>query len=105
MILKWKRQNFGFQVEIDLPNSDLLNFCFKDSNDNWDNNDGKNYVFSIEQNSVSLVPTNIDELSLMSARRLRKSYILSKKLRLAIYKIITYLPKIISGNYKRKIVN
>ena len=36
-------------------------------------------------------------------RRLRKSYIWSKKVRLAIYKVITYLPKLISGNYKRKV--
>ena len=45
------------------------------------------------------------ELALIIAptRKLRKSYIWSKKIKLAIYKIITYLPKLISGNYKRKI--
>ena len=34
---------------------------------------------------------------------LRKSYIWSKKIKLAVYKIIKYIPKIISGNYKRKV--
>lgn len=37
------------------------------------------------------------------ARKLRKSYLWSKKIRLAVYKIITYLPKLISGNYKKKV--
>lgn len=101
--IEMEKTELGFQAEINLTDADSFNFCFKDSNNNWDNNDGKNYVFSIEQNSVALVATNSDELSLMPSRRLRKSYMFSKKVRLAIYKIITYLPKIISGNYKRKI--
>ncbi len=37
------------------------------------------------------------------ARKLRKSYLWSKKIRLAVYKIITYLPKLTSGNYKKKV--
>ena len=34
---------------------------------------------------------------------LRKSYIWSKKVKLAVYKLIKYVPKIISGNFKRKV--
>ena len=34
---------------------------------------------------------------------LRKTYMWSKKVKLAIYKLIKYVPKIISGNYKRKV--
>jgi hypothetical protein len=34
---------------------------------------------------------------------LRKTYIWSKKVKLAVYKIIKFFPKIISGNYKRKV--
>ena len=46
-----------------------------------------------------------EPVALGSARKLRRSYLWSKKVRLAVYKLITYLPKIISGNYKRKINN
>ncbi len=35
-------------------------------------------------------------------RRLRKTYLWSKKIKLAVYKIIRYFPRIISGNYKKK---
>lgn len=101
--IEMEKTELGFQAEIELASFDTLNFCFKDGNNNWDNNDGNNYVFPIEKTITSLVATSDSESSLLPTRRLRKSYIWSKKVRLAVYKIITYLPKIISGNYKRKV--
>ena len=100
---KMEKTELGFQAEIELPEDETFNFCFKDNNDNWDNNDNNNYIFPIEKVENSLVVTRQDEFNLVPTRRLRRSYIWNKKIRLAIYKIITYLPKLISGNYKRKI--
>jgi len=97
-----EKTELGFQVEIDLPENDSFNFCFRNGDDQWDNNDGQNYIFPIENVPTELVVKE-EFLSLSSTRRLRKSYIWSKKIRLAIYKIITYVPKIISGNYKRRL--
>lgn len=102
--IEMEKTELGFQAEVELVSFDTFNFCFKDGNNKWDNNNGKNYVFPIEKNIMALVETKQDGLSLLPARRLRRSYIWSKKLRLAVYKIITYLPKIISGNYKRKVI-
>ena len=101
--IEMEKTELGFQAEIKLESFDTFNFCFKDENNCWDNNNGNNYIFPIEKNVMSLVATEQDELSMITPRRLRKSYIWSKKVRLAIYKIITYIPKIISGNYKRKV--
>lgn len=101
--IKMEKTELGFQAEVVLSSLDTFNFCFRDDNGNWDNNNGQNYIFPIEKNIMSLVATEDVDSSLLPARRLRKSYIWSKKVRLAVYKIITYLPKIISGNYKRKI--
>ena len=101
--IEMEKTELGFQAEINLVSFDTINFCFKDSYNNWDNNDGQNYIFPIEKNVVALVSTEDTSINLLPTRRLKKSYILSKKIRLAIYKIITYLPKIISGNYKRKV--
>lgn len=98
-----KKTELGFQAEIDLPSEDSFNFCFKDGINTWDNNDGNNYIFPIEKISNSLVIKEDNNTSLTPTRKLRKTYIISKKLRLAVYKIITYLPKLISGNYKRKL--
>lgn len=101
--IKMEKTELGFQAEIELISSESFNFCFKDSNNNWDNNNNCNYVFPIEKAVVALVPQENDEFGLLPVKRLRKSYIWSKKVRLAVYKLITYLPKIISGNYKRKV--
>jgi len=102
--IEMKKTELGFQAEIDLGSYDSFNFCFKNNEDKWDNNDTTNYIFPIEKVQTDLIVKDI-ELSIDTPRKLRKSYILSKKVRLAVYKIITYLPKIISGNYKRKVNN
>ena len=103
--VQMEKTDLGFQAEIELISSDSLNLCFRNSENVWDNNNGQNYVFNLEKvEEVSLVPQEVVS-SLDMPRRLRRSYLWSKKIRLAIYKIIHYFPKIISGNYKRKAVN
>lgn len=99
---KMERTELGFQTEITLLENDSLCFCLKNEKDEWDNNDGQNYIFPIEHIETALVIQEEDSFKLASPRKLRRSYIISKKIRLAIYKIITYLPRIVSGNYKRK---
>lgn len=98
---KMEKTDLGFQTEIELPEYDTFNFCFRDANNNWDNNNTQNYVFDIEKNETALAIR--EELAVDTRQHLRKSYIWSKKIRLAIYKLLIYVPKIISGNYKRKI--
>lgn len=100
-----EKTDLGFQAEIELFEGDTFNFCFKDQNGNWDNNEGQNYTFPIEKVQTELLVLEDEPASLTSVRKLRKTYLWSKKVRLAVYKLITYLPKIISGNYKRKINN
>ena len=94
------KTELGFQVELELNNSDKLNVCFRNSINEWDNNEGQNYSFKVEEAPVSLAV--VENNSLETPRRLRKSYLWSKKIKLAVYKIIKYLPKIITGNYKKK---
>lgn len=99
--LKMEKTELGFQAEIPLTNADTFNFCFKDSEGNWDNNDNANYVFPLEAMQNALMVTKQSEYAL--THRLRKTYMWSKKIKLAVYKIIRYVPKLISGNYKRKV--
>lgn len=101
--VKMEKTELGFQAEIELLEADTFNFCFKDSNNNWDNNVNQNYIFPIEKQPLSLMVQEDNGENMLPTRKLRRSYIWSKKIRLAIYKVITYLPKIISGNYKRKV--
>lgn len=100
---KMEKTEIGFQTEIALANADTFNFCFRNGNNEWDNNNCQNYIFPLEKVETDLVVVSQEPASLSTTRRLKKSYIWSKKIRIAVYKIITYLPKIISGNYKRKL--
>ena len=101
--VKMEKTELGFQAEISLLEGVSFNFCFKNENNVWDNNNGQNYIFKLEKLPTELLVLDDEPVSLGSARKLRRSYLWSKKIRLAVYKIITYLPKIISGNYKRKL--
>lgn len=98
--IKMEKTDLGFQAEIDLPESNTFNFCFKNNLGVWDNNNGQNYVFELEAIPTDLVKI---ENGIAEPNKLRKTYLWSKKIRLAIYKVITILPKLISGNYKRKV--
>ena len=97
-----EKTELGFQAEVELLDADTFNFCFRNENDEWDNNNLENYVFPLEDQNLDLVVTNIDS-SLDRPNRLRRSYLWSKKIRLAVYKLLTYVPKLISGNYKKKV--
>lgn len=103
--IKMNNTELGFQAEIVIGEEVILNLCFKNENDEWDNNNGHNYSFPIEKVTQELIVLNDEVNSISEVRSLRKSYIWTKKIKVAIYKIITYLPKIISGNYKKKINN
>lgn len=37
----------GFEAAFQVQGNNQLNFCFKDSMNNWDNNNGKNWSYTI----------------------------------------------------------
>lgn len=93
------KTDLGFQIEVNLIDRETFNFCIKNEKDEWDNNDGNNYIFTIEHPETSLILVE----DLKPSRRLRRSYIWSKKLKIAIYKILISIPKLITGNYRKKL--
>ena len=46
--IKMEKTENGFTAELDMLGYDLFNCCFKNGNNEWDNNYGGNYVFEIE---------------------------------------------------------
>ena len=40
-----EKTDLGYQAEIFLPEFNELNFCFRNSKNEWDNNQNKNYSF------------------------------------------------------------
>ena len=41
-----EKTELGYQAEINLLEGDTFNFCFKNNNNEWDNNNGQNGFFS-----------------------------------------------------------
>ena len=103
--VEMEKTELGFQTEINLLEGETFNLCFKNELDEWDNNNGINYVFQLEKLPQELIVLDDEPKFISTAKPLRKSYLWSKKIKLAIYKLITYLPKIISGNYTKKAKN
>lgn len=105
-----EKTELGFQCEIDVLESETLNLCFRNGNEQWDNNEGENYIFPVEKAEDTVDEINeevgltyVGENEMQLHKGLRKTYIWSKKIRIAVYKIIKFFPKIVSGNYRRKV--
>lgn len=100
--IKMDKTELGFQTEITLLESSTFNFCFRNEKNEWDNNNSQNYVFELEAPCLDLIVSD-NAYGIARPNKLRKTYLWSKKIRIAIYKIMRYIPKLISGNYRRKI--
>ena len=96
------KTELGYQIEIEIGEVETFNFCFCNEKNEWDNNQNKNYSFPIEKIELSLIPKD-SNTQLSSHKKLRKSYIWSKKIKLAVYKIIKFFPRVVSGNYKKRV--
>lgn len=89
-----------YETEITIaPSFDSINFCFRDDSNNWDNNEAKNYTAEITKEEVTI--TKVESVAL-EVPRLKRSYLIAKKLKIAFYKIITFIPKAFKGEWKRK---
>ena len=88
-----------YEAEITLISSDSLNFCFRDDKNNWDNNEAKNYTSEISKEDVTVSKV---ETTSLEVPKLKKSYLIAKKLKITFYKIITYLPRMFNGSWKKR---
>ena len=88
-----------FEAEISCTTCDNLNFCFRDGNNHWDNNEAQNYSVPVSKEEITIAKV---EPTSMEVPRLKKSYILAKKVRIAFYKVVTFIPKMIQGTWKKK---
>lgn len=94
-----KTEDNTFEAEINMQQNDSINFCFRDNNNNWDNNDTQNYSFPITKEEVTV--TKVETVAL-EVPKLKKSYILAKKIKITFYKIITFIPKVFTGDWRKK---
>ena len=97
--IKLAKVDDHFETEITLTSCEDINFCFRDENNNWDNNDTQNYSAPISKEEVTIVKL---ENTAIEVPRLKKSYLIAKKIKLAFYKTITFLSRTFTGEWKKK---
>lgn len=56
--VEMKKTDLGYQTELCLGSDETINFCFKNQNNEWDNNSGNNYVFNIEKGAATGLGTS-----------------------------------------------
>lgn len=88
-----------YEADITLSCADSINFCFRDDKNNWDNNETKNYTSEIEKEEITVAKVETTDIDVP---RLKKSYLIAKKLKITFYKIITYIPRVFGGEWKKK---
>lgn len=132
--IKMTKTNEGFVAEVPLAKSDSINFCFRDTNNNWDNNECKNYSYAVSKpkmikatadttfsssltnkieaklnevsNKISTSTSTVpDELSLVPSKNITEAYIQRKKNKLMFYRLFNFIPRELTGNGKKNKVN
>lgn len=99
--IKFEKYQDCYKAQITLTDIGDINFCFRDSEGHWDNNEGANYTATI--NKIENTLTKIDNVS-VEVPRLKKSYLIMKKIKISFYKAITFLSKAFTGNLKKETV-
>ena len=97
--IKLTKVDDHFETEINFTSCEDINFCFRDENNNWDNNNTKNYSAPVAKEEVTVV--KLDNTAI-EVPRLKKSYLIAKKIILAFYKTITFLSRAFTGEWKKK---
>lgn len=95
--VKMIKTSLGFETEINIPSCSTFNFCLKDENNNWDNNNSENYIFNVSPKPIQ--EATIEEPHYLEVIEKTK---LTQKIKEFFQRIINYVPKIVSGTWKRK---
>ena len=96
--VKFEKHQDCYKAYITLTDIGDINFCFRDSEGHWDNNEGVNYTATISKIENTL--TKVDNVA-VEVPRLKKSYLIMKKIKISFYKAITFLSKAFTGNLKK----
>ena len=96
--IKLEKYQDCYKANITLTDIGDINFCFRDSNNNWDNNEGENYSATISKIENTL--TRVDTVAI-EVPKLKKSYLMMKKIKISFYKAITFLSRVFSGNLNK----
>jgi len=90
----------GYESDIIFTEFGDVNFCFRSNSGKWDNNGGQNYAVTIDKPKID-IPVS-DSLALVEIPTLKKSYLIRKKIRISLYRLITFVGKLFTGKILRR---
>ena len=93
--IKLTKGSKGYESDVTFCEFGEVHFCFRSSNNTWDNNNGQNYQASIEFSKPD-IPIS-DSLALIAMPEPKTGYLIRKKIRITFYRVITFIGKLFSG--------
>ncbi len=90
----------GYESDVTFTEFGDVNFCFRDSEGVWDNNDGNNYKAKVEKN-IPDIPKS-DSMALVELPKLKTAFLINRKIKITFYRIISFIGKLFSGKILRK---
>lgn len=127
--IKMQKTSDGYVAEVPLIKADTLNFCFRDTKNNWDNNNCQNYAYAVSKPKMikataddivtpitskvnakmkevskainNATPSIPTELCLVPSKNLNEAYIQRKKNKLMLYRLFNFIPREVTGNGKK----
>jgi len=97
--IKLKRYYDNYEADITFDEVGEVYFCFRTSDNKWDNNFGNNYKIQVEK-------TNLDQIYSiavpMEIPKQRSIYLIKRNIRLAFYRLMKFARKIFRVKLKRR---
>ncbi len=97
-----KIENNEYIIELNDIEGEI-SYYFENEKGELDNNFEMNYYYEPERKTEANIVVVEEKAIDKKRKKLRKTYIWSKKIKLAVYKLIISLPRFITGNYRRRI--
>ncbi|MBR2703970.1 MAG: hypothetical protein IKE91_00690 [Clostridia bacterium] len=92
------KTELGFQANVNIIEDTKLNFCFKNANNEWDNNGGQNYQFAIEKQEIEEEDIEVEKQAEDAPLAVYKTPSWGELFKKTFSNLVSYFSKIFSKN-------
>lgn len=89
-----QKTELGYQATVNVTGGETLNFCFRNSNGEWDNNNGCNYQFEIQTQEVNEEEINVEKETMEAPLVVYKTPTWGELFKKTINNFVNYFSKI-----------
>ena len=92
------KTELGFQANVNIIEDTRLNFCFRNENGEWDNNNGQNYQFTIEKQEIEEEDIEVEKQAEDAPLAVYKTPSWGELFKKTFSNLISYFSKLFSKN-------